>query len=132
MWLAALYTTISNIYDHKVAQKVYDHLLETEVTITQHELLSLMPEIWMKISDATARQRITLTNAQASLEFAKKKEHMTEAHMPAAFSAATRMLLTDMTIITDPYEAYLKMQLSCHDSPEDTDMPATPLACRHS
>ena len=113
------YTTTSNIYDHRVVQKVYDRLLKTEVTITQCELLLLVPEIRMKISDATVRQRITRTNVQAPLEFAKKQEHMAKAHMPAAFSAATRTLPANVTIIADPYEAFLKTRPSCHDCPEE-------------
>src|ERR1700761_9009875 len=39
--------------------------------------------------------------------------------MPAAFSAATRTLPTNATIITDPYEAFLKTQPSCHNYPEE-------------
>ena len=39
--------------------------------------------------------------------------------MPAAFSAATRTLPADATIIADPYEAFLKTRPSCHDCPEE-------------
>ena len=50
----------------------------------QHEFLSLAPKIQSWISDATARQHLAQTNAQAPPEFAEKKEWSNKAHMPAA------------------------------------------------
>ena len=56
---------------------------------------------------------------QAPLEFADKKECMVEAHMPAAFlAAATCELPADATIIVDPYKAFLRVQLTCHNCPD--------------
>ena len=49
------YMTTTNIYNPRVAQKVFDRILEAEVTIMQYELLLLAPKIQSWISDATAR-----------------------------------------------------------------------------
>ena len=58
-------------------------------------------------------------NAQVPLEFAEKKEQLKEVHMPAAFSAAARIPPPDVTIITDPYKAFLRAQLAYQNNPEE-------------
>ena len=48
-----------------------------------------------------------------------KKERMAEAHMPATFSvAAMRELPADVTIIADPYKAFLQAHPTCQDCPD--------------
>ena len=62
------YTTTVHIYDEKVMQKVFDQILNTQVTILQCELLSLALEICTKIAEATACHWLLQTNMQAVLE----------------------------------------------------------------
>jgi hypothetical protein len=120
------YTTSSQIYDEKVAQKVFEKILDTEITITQRQLLSLAPEICAKVTGVTARKRIVRTNSlTVQDEIAPKKaKHSAEAHMPAAFSKAIREPPADATIILDPYEAFLRARL-CNDCSEDPIKVAT-------
>ena len=108
-----------SIYDPRVAQKVFDHILEAEVTITQHKLLLLTPKfdheflmLWQ--DDALLKQM-----HRQPLEFAEKKEWSSKVHMPAAFLAAARIPPLNATIIMDPYEAILRVQLAYQNNPED-------------
>ena len=106
------YTTTANIWDEKVTQKVYKRMLDTEVKITQRELLSLSPEVHAKMADATVRHCLTRPNTPKIEERPTKS---TEAHLPAAFSAA-RILLANTTVIEDPYETFLKSQADEQDN----------------
>ncbi|KAF8262373.1 hypothetical protein EI94DRAFT_1808887 [Lactarius quietus] len=115
------YTTNSNIYNGAVARKVYKHLLDTEVTVTHRELLSLALELCTKVTDVTVQQRLMRTNAQVVIEdfVPPKPGHTAEAHMLAAFSKAMRAPPADATIIADPYEAFLQAWHSCQDHEDD-------------
>ncbi len=108
------YTTTAKIFDEKVARTVYDRVMDTQVTVSQRELLSLSPELRTQVADVTIRRRITRDATQAMIEEIDSEEPKPDrsaaqaAHMPAAFSAATRIPPADATIIADPYEAFLK------------------------
>jgi hypothetical protein len=82
------YTTTSQIYDAKVTHKVFEQILSTRITLLQQELLSLAPELCVKIADAMVRKHISRTDAQAVLENIPEAAplHSSEAHMPASFS----------------------------------------------
>ncbi|KAH8990059.1 hypothetical protein EDB86DRAFT_2831354 [Lactarius hatsudake] len=104
------YTLNVAIYDEKTAGKVYERMMDAEVTITQRELLSLAPELRAQVSEVTTKRRIVCINTQESTEESteRKMNRLTESHMPAAFSAARRAPPANATIIADPYEALLK------------------------
>ena len=110
------YTNSSLIYDSKVAQKVFEQILDTGITLTQRELLSLAPELRTKVADATVRRRLTRTDDAPT---PGQKQQRAEAHMPAAFVKAAREPPADATIIKDPYEAFLRSKLSSASSADD-------------
>ena len=53
------YRTLPSIYDSKVAVDVYKRTLETPITLTYNELLSLSPEVRSQIREATTARRAT-------------------------------------------------------------------------
>jgi hypothetical protein len=107
------YTTTSQIYDAKVAHKVFEQILSTGITLSQRDLLLLAPELRTKIADATVCKRIARTDAQAVLENIPEvtPARSSEAHMPASFSKTIHELPANATIIKDPYEALLRQRL---------------------
>ncbi len=84
--------------------------MDTQVTMTQRELLSLLPELRTQVNDMTARRCFTCINVQESIEDTDldKPERSTEKHMLLMFSVAKRAPPANVTIIADPYEALLK------------------------
>jgi hypothetical protein len=116
------YTNSSLIYDSKVAQKVFEQILDTGVTLTQWELLSLAPELRTKVADATVRRHLTRTDAQTVLEgipAPDQRQRRAKAHMPAAFVKVAHEPPTDATIIKDPYEVFLRSRLGSVTSADD-------------
>ena len=103
------------IYDEKVADKVFKQILNLPVTISQHKLLSLAPEIHTRVSEATTKQHIVRMNAQPVLPrlpdvtVVTKATRSTEVHMPAMFAKAVCKVPMDMTIIQDPYKVFLQL-----------------------
>jgi hypothetical protein len=114
------YTTTSQIYDAKVAHKVFEQILSTGITLSQWELLLLAPKLRVKIADATVHKRISRMDMQAGLENIPEAAPLcsSEAHMPASFSKAIWELPANATIIKDPYEALLRQQLGGDGSNE--------------
>ncbi len=84
--------------------------MDTQVTVTQRELLSLSPELQTQVNDMTARRHFARINAQESIEDTDldKPERSTEKHMLLTFSVAKRAPPANATIIANPYEALLK------------------------
>ena len=109
------YTNSSLIYDTRVAQKVFEKILDSNITLMQRELLSLAPELCTKVVDATVHRCITKIDD----EMPGAKRCRTEAHMPAAFVKAVHEPPADATIIKDPYEAFLRSRLTTSSSNED-------------
>ena len=118
------YTTNARIYDEKVADKVFDQILNLPMTISQRELLSLAPEIRARVAEATTKQHIVRTNAQPVLPrlpdatAVTKVTRSMEAHMPTTFAKAVCKIPEDTTIIQDPYEAFLRSRPSDADGEE--------------
>ena len=132
------YRNTANIYDPRVARDVYERAMETPITVTQRELLSLAPEMRTQVADATNRRRVPREQVvQAMVEEVSEDEydpHETQthlapelqavieevedednprsaarlSHMPAAFVAAARVPPPNATIIADPLETYLR------------------------
>ena len=53
--------TTTPIYDPQVALTMYVHTMDSQITITQHELLSLSPEVRNQVCEATSNQCIIRT-----------------------------------------------------------------------
>ena len=51
-----LLRTAAPVYDPKVASAVYVHTMDSQITITQRELLSLSPEVRNQVCEATSNQ----------------------------------------------------------------------------
>jgi hypothetical protein len=115
------YTMMSQIYDAKVAHKVFEQILSTGITLLQQDLLSLAPELRTKIADTTVCKCIARTDAQAVLENIPEvaPARSSEAHMPASFSKTIHKLPVNATIIKDPYKALLRQRLcgECSSKP---------------
>ncbi|KAJ7434588.1 hypothetical protein FB451DRAFT_1012096, partial [Mycena latifolia] len=56
------YRTIAPVFDHKTANEVFDRSMNTPVTLSQHELLSISPDVRAQYKDATTGRR-TATDA---------------------------------------------------------------------
>lgn len=54
----AAYRTLPAIHDAAIANAVYNRALETQVSITQRELLSLSPEVRSQVRDAVSSRRV--------------------------------------------------------------------------
>jgi len=72
------------IHDPSIATKVYNRALDTPVTITYHELLSLSPEVRSQIREATSAKRIAKENAIPTTDTAML-EDITEEEMSYLF-----------------------------------------------
>ena len=132
------YHNTARVYDPQIAKSVYERAMETPITVTQRELLSLAPEVRTQMADATIRKRIPRDPAaqtanrtpvaHAMIEEvpdkddpeSTQKESTHVSHMPAAFAAAVRTPPPDATIIDDPYEAYLRENTGIAD-PTDSN-----------
>jgi hypothetical protein len=110
------YTTTIKVHNPQITKTVYEHAMETPITITQRELLSLSPEVRAQIVNITIKKRVP--REQTSLVmieevpnnnkwFLQKYKEAQKKHKPMAFTAAACTLSDNMTIIADPYEAYL-------------------------
>lgn len=124
------YTTAAKVHSPQIAKTVYERAMETPITVTQRELLSLSPEVRAHVADITVKKRLPREQpAMVMIEevsdeeedklysdneedpkskVLRKQEDTRGAHMPAAFVAAARALPPDATIIADPYEAYIR------------------------
>jgi hypothetical protein len=120
------YRTLPPIHDQSIATDVYNRSLNTPVTITQRELLSLSPEVRAQLRDAVTTRRIpNKDSAQQNLinEFAPDFESdftpqlstfaippRTHQHPPAG-----------ATIIPDHFETYLR-SLRPGESPDPNQL----------
>ncbi|KAH8990106.1 hypothetical protein EDB92DRAFT_1946834 [Lactarius akahatsu] len=91
------YTTTAKIHDKKVTQEVYKCAMETPITVTQCELLSLAPELHAQVADVTIKcciphdtTQTLLKEAEEAAEEDRTREGAQLAHMPTAFAAAAR------------------------------------------
>ena len=52
------YHNTAKVFDPLVARSVYERAMETPITVTQRELLSLAPEVRSQVADATIKRRV--------------------------------------------------------------------------
>ncbi|KAJ7360673.1 hypothetical protein DFH08DRAFT_1030769 [Mycena albidolilacea] len=88
----AAYRTNAPVYDEKIANAVFDRSMDTPVTLTQRELLSLSPEVRAQVREATTSRRV----APASKD--KSAVPPVEQLAPA--------LPSNAFIVPDPYECF--------------------------
>jgi hypothetical protein len=74
---------ISAIRDPAIAEKVYNRALDTPLTITYHELLSLSPEVRSQVRDAVSSKRISKEEAAKGVLL--KEEALTEEELSYLF-----------------------------------------------
>jgi hypothetical protein len=117
------YGNAAKVYDPRIAKAVYERAMDTPITVTQRELLSLSPEVRTQLADVTIKKRVPREPIlQATIEEIEdedddeltrkrkisEREARLAAHLPAAFVAAARTPPANATVIADPYEAYLR------------------------
>jgi hypothetical protein len=63
----AAYRTLPPIHDLTIAAKVYNRALDTSLSITYHELLSLSPEVRSQVRDAVSSKRVSTKDTIAPI-----------------------------------------------------------------
>lgn len=120
------YRTLPPIHNTNIANTVYQRALETPLTITYHELLSLSPEVRAQIRDATSAKRV-VGPKEAAQNHLLKESDITEDELaylmpdemllqgePEKFGAiAKHEILTNHYVpssitVEDPIEQYYK------------------------
>ena len=90
--------------------------METPITITQRELLSLSPEVRSQVRDVTTMRRVTtnpaISHNALQLEDDSDKENMDDASIDALHARQhcqhSRLPPKGSIIIDDPYERYIR------------------------
>ncbi|KAJ7660652.1 hypothetical protein DFH06DRAFT_1268967 [Mycena polygramma] len=125
------YRSTAPVYDEKIANKVFDRSMDTQITLTQRELLSLSPEVRAQVREATTNRRVASPSNEKStppvnqfiadplpfsdslhesLDEQKANDTRNTAFadsMPASFAySAERELPPDAFIVPDIYESY--------------------------
>jgi hypothetical protein len=125
------YRTTAPIYDEKIAHTVFDRSMDTPITLTQRELLSLSPDVRAQVREATTSRRVTPNPKDKSntvpsvfvheplpatdfipdsLDEQRAKDARNTAFldsMPATFAHMSQPNLPpDALIIEDPYESF--------------------------
>src|SRR5882762_7904418 len=117
------YRTMAPIYDDKIATNVYDRAMDSQITLTQRELLSLSPKVHSQFREAVSAKRSapkeatkeihTLANDN-SLPFALNDLEPDPTSTATAASTFVHLIYHQKVpppgslIIPDPYETYLK------------------------
>jgi hypothetical protein len=113
----AAYATIAKIWNPQIARSVYKRAMETPITLTQRELLSLSPEVRAQVAEVTIKKRVPRDqSALVMIEeipdeeepISRKTEETRDKYKPAAFVVTARMPPDNATIIADPYEVFLR------------------------
>ncbi|KAJ7340893.1 hypothetical protein DFH08DRAFT_925334 [Mycena albidolilacea] len=136
------YRTNAPVYDEKIANAVFDRSMDTPVTLTQRELLSLSPEVRAQVCEATTSRRVAPASKDKSaappveqlavdalpydanifhnsLDEQRSKDARNTAFydsMPATFAhIAQPALPSNAFIVPDPYECFY----NCGEIPDD-------------
>jgi hypothetical protein len=121
------YTTTAKIHDKKVTSDIYNRTMELPITVTQHELLLLAPELCAQVGDMTIKRCISRKTAQVMIkeinECEEEQERAQLAHMLAAFATAAG-LHHAKDIVTDTHEQYLKTVQTPVDLQDDIQVAA--------
>ena len=102
------YKTLPPIHDPAIAIEVYQRAMDSMVSVSQRELLSLSPELRAKVRDCTTTRRIPNTPVtQTSLQVINDEEEEMYEITPA-FTLGNRTPPKGATIVPDPIESYYK------------------------
>jgi len=108
----AAYKTLPPIHDPNIATAVYKRSMETPITITQRELLSLSPEVRSQVRESTTTRRIPNNSATAQnyLQADEEDFELTPESVPtfAVQNAHHRTPPTGSIVVPDPYETYYR------------------------
>jgi hypothetical protein len=107
---APAYKTLPPIHDASIAVDVYKRAMDSQITITQRELLSLSPEVRGQVRESTTTRRIpaAATNAtQPSLQVTFDDDIAYDVAPTFALGkTAEKIPPMGSTIVTDPIELY--------------------------
>ena len=107
------YRTLPPIHNPLIAETVFKRSMETPITITQRELLSLSPEVRSQVRESTTTRR--LPNKDLPTTHALVQQEMDEAEevtFPtiSAFSLPEVTYASDSSVtISDPVETYYRL-----------------------
>jgi hypothetical protein len=105
----AAYKTLPPVHDPAIARDVYQRAMDTQVLVTQRELLSLSPEIRTQTRESTTTKRVPNTTSAQPQSFIVEVEDESEIYDSATFAfQATNgdELPPDAYIVPDPIESY--------------------------
>ena len=108
---APAYRTLPPIHEASIAAEVYKRAMDSPVTITQRELLSLSPEIRGQVRESTTTRRVptaATATAQTSLQVTIDEEDLAYEIAPAFALGKTGGTVPPIgsTIVSDPIELY--------------------------
>jgi hypothetical protein len=123
----AAYRTLPAIHDSAIATKVYNRALETPLTITYHELLSLSPEVRSQVRDAISSKRVPIKDTipiVATQATVLQDEELTEEELSyllpdeevipyhamnlATASFAKQPIPDEAIVVDDPFDRYYR------------------------
>ena len=109
------YKTLPPIHDPSIASEVYKRSMETPITITQRELLSLSPEVRSQVREVTTTRRIPNSHSGAntlSYEEESNKENISDASLETLHSRPccvhSRIPPKGSIILDDPIDRYYR------------------------
>src|SRR5271156_2699283 len=109
------YKTLPPVHDPAIAVNVFQRSMETPITITQRELLSLSPEVRSQVRDTTITRRIPNKDVPTTQNLYQDQDSDYEdiaTTFPvttyAVADAYNRPIPRDAVIVEDPVEAYYR------------------------
>jgi hypothetical protein len=106
------YHNNTNIHDPQVAWAVYKRAMEASIMVTQHELLSLAPEVQAQVADSTVWKRVSRdTAAQAMVEEAPDRQDLRRVHFEAMPHATIEEIPNDEAPTPRQEEAKLALHM---------------------
>ena len=107
-----VYKSLPPVHDSAIAVDVYKRLMETPITITQRELLSLSPKVRLQVREVTTTKRVPAEHKQNSSAFLVEEEESNKEPPASTFTYqhfSNRVPPEGSTVIPDPIKAYYKL-----------------------
>jgi heme oxygenase len=117
------YQIMAPIYDDKIMTNVYDRAMDSQITLTQCEQLSLLPEVHSQVCEAVSTKQTTPKEATQEIHTLTNDDSLpfTLNDLKSKLTNTATTTLTFMqsvyhqkvppppgSLIPDPYETYLK------------------------
>ncbi|RPD67520.1 hypothetical protein L227DRAFT_491842 [Lentinus tigrinus ALCF2SS1-6] len=93
------YRTQAPIYDPRHVANVFKRCMESQITLSQEELLSIAPDVRQQTREACSSRRVA-AGPEPVLSFLNS--------MPVSFAQASRAPPPGAIVVQDPYEVYLR------------------------